>query len=154
MRSISRILSVVFALGTMSIGACSFGSDDGSLSPMQGLRTVVYAAPDLDSAKTWYTKAFGVQPYFDSANYVGFDIGGYELALDPHASVAQPPGSGPAVYWGVEDIEAELERLVGLGATVKGPLQDVGGDIKVASVLDPFGNRLGLIYNPHFSAAD
>jgi predicted enzyme related to lactoylglutathione lyase len=70
-------------------------------------------------------------------------IGGYELALDPHASVAQPA----AVYWGVEDIEAESERLVGLGATVTGPLQDVGGDIKVASVL-------GLIYNPHFRAAD
>ena len=71
-----------------------------------------------------------------------------------HASVAQPPGSGPAVYWGVADIEAELERLVGLRATVKGPLQDVGGDIMVASALDSFGNRLGLIYHPHFSPVD
>jgi hypothetical protein len=59
-----------------------------------------------------------------------------------------------AVYWGVEDIEAKSERLVGLGATAKGPLQDIGGDIKVASVLVPFGNRPGLIYIPHFSAAD
>jgi len=152
MRSISRLLLAALALVVLSLGACTFGSDSDSLSHMQGLRTVVYAAPDLESAKSWYTKAFGVQPYFDSPNYVGFDIGGYELALDPHANVAQPPGAGPAVYWGVTDIEAELERLVALGATVKGPLQDVGGDIKVASVLDPFGNRLGLIYNPHFSA--
>ncbi len=154
MCSRTRLLIAAITLSILSLGACSIGSDGDSLSPMQGLRTVVYAAPDLESAKIWYTKAFGVQPYFDSPNYVGFDIGGYELALDPHASVAQPAGSGPAVYWGVADIEAELERLVGLGATVKGPLQDVGADIKVASVLDPFGNRLGLIYNPHFSAGN
>ena len=77
-------------------------------------------------------------------------IGGDELPLDPHASIAQPPQP----IWGVEDIEAESERLVGLGATVRSRLQDVGGAIKVASVLVPFGNRAGLICIPHFSAAD
>ena len=27
---------------------------------------------------------------------------------------------------------------------------DVGGNIKVATVTDPFGNMIGLIENPHF----
>ena len=30
---------------------------------------------------------------------------------------------------------------------------DVGEGIKVAAVKDPFGNRLGIIENPHFKAA-
>jgi hypothetical protein len=29
-------------------------------------------------------------------------------------------------------------------------VKDVGGDIKVATVADPFGNVIGLIQNPHF----
>ncbi len=36
------------------------------------------------------------------------------------------------------------------GAEPREPIQDVGGDIKVASVADPFGNVIGLIQNPHF----
>lgn len=27
---------------------------------------------------------------------------------------------------------------------------DVGGDIRVGTVIDPWGNVIGLIYNPHF----
>ncbi len=48
-----------------------------------GLRTVIYLVPDLESAKEWYTKAFGKGPYFDEPFYVGFEIGGYELGLFP-----------------------------------------------------------------------
>ena len=36
-----------------------------------GLRTVIYAAPDLAKAKEWYASAFGVDPYFDEPFYVG-----------------------------------------------------------------------------------
>jgi hypothetical protein len=31
--------------------------------------------------------------------------------------------------------------------------QDVGEGIRVAELLDPYGNALGLIENPHFDAA-
>ena len=30
------------------------------------------------------------------------------------------------------------------------PVTEVGDGIRVAAVMDPFGNRLGLIQNPHF----
>ncbi len=49
----------------------------------QGLRTVIYAASDLQKAKEWYTQALGKEPYFDQPFYVGFNVGGYELGLDP-----------------------------------------------------------------------
>jgi hypothetical protein len=38
----------------------------------QGLRTVIYAAPDLVVAQAWYARAFGTSPYFDEPFYVGF----------------------------------------------------------------------------------
>lgn len=114
-----------------------------------GLRTVIYRVGNLVEAKAWYIKAFGTAPYFDEPYYVGFNIGGYELGLQPDEST---PGDNIHTYWGVEDIQAEYERFLQLGATVHEAPQNVGGDIIVATVRDPWGNIIGLIYNPDFKA--
>lgn len=113
-----------------------------------GLRTVIYAAPDLNETKEWYTKAFGVEPYFDQPFYVGFNIGGYELGLDPDLTMAE---GSTLTYRGVADIATNVQQLLDLGATAHTDIQDVGEGIKVASIRDPFGNVIGLIENPHFS---
>ena len=118
----------------------------------QGLRTVVYKVPDLARAKEWYAEAFGVQPYFDEPFYVGFNIGGYELGLDPNMSNVTV-GNSVATYWGVPDITAAHDRLLRAGAKGHEPITDVGSEIKVASVTDPFGNLIGIIENPHFGKA-
>jgi predicted enzyme related to lactoylglutathione lyase len=117
----------------------------------QGLRSVIYHAADLTATKEWYAKALGVQPYFDDPAYVGFNVAGYELGLDPDPSSASGTGSSAITYWGVADVEAALAHLVALGATDRVGVQAVGGDIRMASVLDPFGNIFGIIENPHFS---
>ena len=114
---------------------------------IHGMRTTVYPVGDLDKAKGWFTGVFGQAPYFDEPFYVGFEIGGFELGLVPDG---QPGTDGGTVYWGVDDIEAEVARIVALGASVHKEVQEVGGGIKVVDLLDPFGNVLGLIYNPHF----
>ena len=114
-----------------------------------GLRTVIYQVSDLNLAKRWYADALGVVPYFDEPFYVGFTVGGFELGLQadkPAAVVVE----NVVAYWGVTDIDAEHARLLKLGATSKSGVQDVGGDIKVATVRDPFGNVFGIIFNPHF----
>lgn len=112
-----------------------------------GLRTVIYPAPDLTKAKQWYSDVLGVSPYFDEPFYVGFSVGGFELGLIPDA---KPGITGTQAMWGVQDIGLEFKRLLALGATELEPVTDVGGDIKAAAVQDPFGNRLGIIENPHF----
>jgi predicted enzyme related to lactoylglutathione lyase len=118
-----------------------------------GLRTALYHVPDLAKGKAWYADAFGVQPYFDEPFYVGFNIGGYELGLDPDATHA-PPGPGGAVaYWGVDNADEALAHFLGVGATPVNPVADVGDGIRVACVADPFGNLIGLIQNPHFKLA-
>ena len=107
------------------------------MTPMLGLRTVKYVVADLPRAKAWYAEAFGVEPYFDEPFYVGFDIGGFELGLDPDVSTQQPGRAGRWPTGASPDAVAALARLEAMGARVHEPVQDVGGGIKVASVLDP-----------------
>jgi predicted enzyme related to lactoylglutathione lyase len=115
-----------------------------------GLRTVIYKVPDASQAKDWYSSTFGIQPYFDEPFYIGYNVGGFELGLDPDVSRHAPGPGGSVAYWGVADLAATLERLVGQGVEVLSPLEEVGGGIKVATISDPFGNAIGLIENPHF----
>jgi len=116
---------------------------------LQGLRTVIYPVEDLARAKAWYSRTFGIQPYFDEPFYVGFNVGGYELGLDPDVE-GVTRGEGPVAYWGVKDVVAAHRAALAAGAAPEGDVQDVGGGIRVATVKDPFGNVIGLIENPHF----
>ena len=112
-----------------------------------GLRTAIYPTPDLARGKAWYLQVLGKEPYFDQPFYVGFEVGGFELGLVPDG---QPGATGSIAYWGVPDAAAELARLRNLGAELRDDLTDVGGGIKTATVLDPFGNVFGVIENPQF----
>lgn len=119
----------------------------------QGLRTAIYHVDDLQRAKEWYSEVLGFRPYFDEPFYVGFNVGGYELGLDPDVS-GVTRGEGAVAYWGVEDAGAAYERILGLGAQPHSEPREVGGGIVVATVKDPWGNVLGLIRNPHFKVGD
>ena len=117
---------------------------------VKGLGTVIYHVTDLNVAKAWYSAAFQQKPYFDEPFYVGFNISGYELGLDPNQAVATAGPGGSVAYWRVAEIESAVQHFVSAGATVVTPIQDVGDGIKVATVADPFGNLIGVIENPHF----
>jgi lactoylglutathione lyase len=117
---------------------------------MLGLRTVIYKVSDIEKAKDWYSKAFNTTPYFDESFYVGFNIGGYELGLQPEETLVDGKSENVLAYWGVEHIDKEYERLLALGATEHEPPTNVGGELMVATVRDPWGNVIGLIYNPYF----
>ena len=115
---------------------------------LQGLRTVIYPAPEFKKAPGWYTAVLGKKPYFEEPFYIGFDVGGYELGLQPNRA---PGTAGSVVYWGVEYIQVMWAKLFDLGATPDEEIMNVGGDIFVATVRDPFGNIFGIIQNPNFS---
>jgi lactoylglutathione lyase len=104
---------------------------------------------DIEKAKQWYSEILGVPPYFDQPYYVGFNIGGYELGLDPDAA-GITKGNNVVAYWSVEKIELVYNHILALGAKKNGDIQNVGGNIQVATVIDPFGNIFGLIENPDF----
>ena len=67
----------------------------------------------------------------------------------------QPPGApenpgGAIVRWHVDDLSATLTRLLELGAREYEPRTEREEGFVTASVVDPFGNILGLIYSPHY----
>jgi len=115
-----------------------------------GLRTVIYHVSDIDAAKAWYASILGFPPYFDQPFYVGFNVGGYELGLQPDGTESTDNAETVTAYWGVDDAELAMKHLLDKGASIHQELQDVGEGIKVATVKDPFGNTFGVIENPHF----
>ncbi|HEY8164825.1 MAG TPA: VOC family protein [Gemmatimonadaceae bacterium] len=119
-----------------------------------GLRTVVFKVTDLTQAKAWYRDVFGITPYYDQPYYVGYNVGGYELGLDPSTKDQKPGPGGSVAYWGVKDLASAMARLTEHKVEVVMPLQDVGEGIRVATIRDPFGNLIGLIENPHFKLPD
>jgi len=120
-----------------------------------GLRTAKYEVQDMAKAKQWYSKALGMEPYFDEpAFYVGYNVGGYDLGLVPAPKAETKRAAAGVAYWGVEDAPAAYKRLIELGATPVEDIQDVGGGMLVGEVRDPFGNILGIIYNPQFKPGE
>lgn len=110
------------------------------------LRTIIYHSRDLPAAKEWYTRITGTAPYFDEPFYVGFDINGFELGIDPDMNQVKE-GNHSVAYWAVDGIEEVVKKMIDAGAKPVQEITNVGGDIRVAIVEDPFGNHVGLIEN-------
>lgn len=128
---------------------------------LRGMCTISFWAEDLPAATRWYTELLGVAPYFTSEavglgpGYVEFRLGDRQDELGIIDRRFAPPGlaadrGGAITYWHVDDLGAALERLLSLGATLLQPITERGQGFVTASVVDPFGNMLGVMYNPHF----
>jgi predicted enzyme related to lactoylglutathione lyase len=127
---------------------------------LRGLTTVSFFADDLTAARDWYTQLLGIEPYFvrpaeGTPAYIEFRIGDYQHELgivDSRFAAGGRPGKpgGAVVYWHVDDVRASLERLLSLGATVHEKPVERGPGFVTASVVDPFGNILGVMYNQHY----
>ena len=115
-----------------------------------GLRTTIYKVSDIGKARDWYERAFETKAYFDEPYYVGFNIGGYELGLQPEEGPKREKIESVVTYWGVDKIQDVYDRLITLGATENEKPYNVGGEMMTATLKDPFGNVIGLIYNPYF----
>src|SRR5947209_2116738 len=110
---------------------------------LQGLRTVIYPISDAAKAKEFYTALTGVEPYYDQPYYIGYNVGGFELGLDPNRAILTSEG-GQLGYWRVANIEKAYAHALSIGAKKRGEIQAVGEGIKVVAVEDPFGNAIGL----------
>ncbi len=127
---------------------------------LRGMATVNYWADDMKAARTWYAELLGIEPYFqrpDAENpaYVEFRIGDYQDELGlidrryaPGGAVDGPGGA--IVFWHVDDLDGAYARLKAMGATEYDPPTPRGSGFVTASVVDPFGNILGIMTNPHY----
>jgi predicted enzyme related to lactoylglutathione lyase len=127
---------------------------------LRGLTTVSFWADDVAAARDWYAGVLGIEPYFQRPEggppaYIEFRIGADEDELGlidrryAPPSASRGPG-GTVIYWQVDDVPAAVARLVELGAAEYQPVVEREAGFVTASVVDPFGNILGLMYSPHF----
>ena len=107
-----------------------------------GFQSIVYPVRDLEAAKAVYAALLG-KPHTDQPYYVGFNVDGQEVGLNPHGH--QQGMTGPVGYWQVDDVTAAVDALVAAGGEAKGEPQDVGGGTLIATVTDADGNPIGLI---------
>jgi|SRR3712207_1705341 len=112
----------------------------------EGVKTIMYPVTDLAKAKTLYGKLLGVEPYMDEAYYVGFNVEGQDIGLDPNGH--RQGMKGPIGYWHVDDIKESLKALLDAGAEEHQEVKDVGGGKLIASVKDADGNVIGLVQTP------
>jgi predicted enzyme related to lactoylglutathione lyase len=122
---------------------------------LRGLTTVSFWASDLAAAKKWYAELLGIEPYFERPAYIEFRLGDYQHELGIIDSNYAPKGAaagpgGAVVYWHVDDVAATLEKVTAMGAKEYEPLTNRGAGFITASVVDPFGNILGIMYNSHY----
>ena len=121
---------------------------------LRGFATVSYYAADLEAATAWYAEVLGVEPYFRRPGYVEFRVGDFQHELGIIEAQYRPTASdvpaGEIIYWAVDDLPGAYERLLELGATSYQPPMERGPGFTTASVVDPFGNILGVMFNQHY----
>jgi predicted enzyme related to lactoylglutathione lyase len=115
---------------------------------LRALRSAIYKVDDLARAKAFYAALLGRAPYFDEAFYVGFEVDGQELGLDPDVAVHKPGPGGAVAYWRVDDLAAACALAVASGGKPVEAPHEVGGGISTAIVADVCGNLVGLVQVP------
>jgi predicted enzyme related to lactoylglutathione lyase len=125
------------------------------MSILKGFTTISYWADDLEAAANWYAELLGIEPYFRRPAYIEFRVGPDEDELGIVDAAYLPDGwargaAGVVMHWAVDDVHATFATLQEMGATSVQPPIERGPGYVTASVLDPFGNVLGVMENVHF----
>lgn len=116
----------------------------------------LYKVPDLRAAKQFYSKAFGVETYFDEPGWIVFEVGGFQLWLVPANSTEEHPevygnadkADHELTYWKVKDIDTVYQRFIELGGTVRKQIRGNSTDFMEAIMEDPWENKIGLCQGP------
>jgi predicted enzyme related to lactoylglutathione lyase len=124
----------------------------------RGLTTITYTADDVDQAVDWYREVLGIEPYFrreadGRTAYVEFRLGDLQHELGIMDRRFAPTSTGPGstiTFWAVDDAQAAYDRLLSLGAESHMAPMERGEGFVTASVVDPFGNIVGVMYNQHY----
>ena len=129
--------------------------EDKKSSILKGLTTVSFFATKHEKAVKWYSDFLETEPYFNMPGYSEFRIGDYQHELGIIDSKFAPENmsikpTGAVVFWHVDNLQVTLDRLLLIGAKEFAPITDRSEGFITASVFDPFGNILGIMYNPHY----
>ena len=102
------------------------------------IRSLVIPVSDLDAAKAVYSALLG-SPHTDESYYVGYNINGFEVALNPAGE-----GGGPVAFADVDDLDAARETVLAAGATEREAPHQVAPGSRICVLADSDGNPIGL----------
>jgi predicted enzyme related to lactoylglutathione lyase len=110
--------------------------EETNMSPT--IRSLVIPVSDLDAAKAVYTALLG-SPHTDQSYYVGYNVDGFEVSLNPAGG-----GGGPVAFADVEDLDATRETLLAAGATERDAPRKIAPEARICVLADADGNPIGL----------
>lgn len=102
------------------------------------IRSVVVPVSDLDAAKAVYGAVLGT-PHTDTPYYVGYDVNGFEVSLNPNGETA-----GPVTNVDVDDLDAARATLLEAGATELVAPRQIAPHARICILADADGNPIGL----------
>src|ERR1700761_5791720 len=102
------------------------------------IRSLVIPVSNVDAAKAIYTALLG-NPHTDQPYYVGYNVDGFEVALNPGDASA-----GPVAFADVEDLDGTRETLLEAGARELSAPREVAPEARVCVLADADGNPIGL----------
>lgn len=102
------------------------------------IRSLVVSVSNLDDTKGVYTALLG-SPHTDEPYYVGYNVDGFEVALNPSGA-----GGGPVAFVDVEDLDATRATLLAAGATERDAPRQIAPGARVCVLADAEGNPIGL----------
>jgi hypothetical protein len=108
------------------------------------LRGVTYRVANLELAKQWYRQLLAREPALDTQLAVTFQVGDSVLTLLPAEGGSDETGERVVAYWAVEDINAAFQSMLDAGARPQCEIMTSMLNTKLARVVDPFGNVLGI----------
>jgi predicted enzyme related to lactoylglutathione lyase len=131
-----------------------------NMDSLRGIATVNIWSEDVQKAKEWYSNVLGCEPYFerngenDKLAYIEFRIGDSETELgimDKKFAPIKNVKGGAIIYWHVDALDKTIEKFVSENAILIEKPVERGNGFITAILEDPFGNIIGLMYNPHYN---
>jgi catechol 2,3-dioxygenase-like lactoylglutathione lyase family enzyme len=102
------------------------------------IRSLVIPVSDLDAAKAVYTALLGA-PHTDQPYYVGYNVDGFEVGLNPGDLAG-----GPVAFADVVDLDGTRASLLAAGASERSAPRQVAAEARVCVLADTDGNPIGL----------
>ena len=105
-------------------------------------------AKDAQRAREFYSTLFGWKIEVDPKMNYGMVDTGVKMGINGGIGQTMGTNSNVTFYVQVEDVQAYIDKAVGLGGKVIVPLTEVPGMVTFANISDPEGNIIGIVKGP------
>lgn len=104
-----------------------------------------YSVTDMARAKEFYSGVLGLKTIFEMQGWAEFSHAEGAVSIGVAHSDKPLEGSGGAtVVLDVASIDQTRKSLAAKGVDFQGAVEEIPGVVRIATFLDPFGNRLQL----------